>query len=151
MLGVRGPLWGRNFPLTVSAFSCSLPCFVNPPEDLIEVPPMAKKKSAADTYAVIETGGKQYMVKEGDVLRVERLKAEVGDKVAMERVLAVSDGENLSIGTPQVDKAVVNTTVQDHIRGEKVVSFKKKRRKGYSKKIGHRQELTVLNVESIKH
>ena len=110
---------------------------------------MAKKKSAADTYAVVETGGKQYMVKEGDVLRVERLKAEVGEKVKLDRVLAVSDGESLSIGTPQVEKAVVTSTVQDHIRGEKVVSFKKKRRKGYSRKQGHRQELTVLRVERI--
>jgi large subunit ribosomal protein L21 len=112
---------------------------------------MPKKKSSADAYAVVETGGKQYMVKEGDVLQVERLKAEVGAKVELDMVLAVSDGKKLALGTPQVEKAVVTSTVKDHIRGDKVVSFKKKRRKGYSKKIGHRQELTVLNVESIKH
>ena len=111
---------------------------------------MPKKKSAANTYAVVETGGKQYMVREGNVLQVELLKAEAGTKIELDRVLAVSDGKNLLLGKPHVEKAVVTATVKDHIRGEKVVSFKKKRRKGYSRKIGHRQELTVLSIESIK-
>jgi large subunit ribosomal protein L21 len=100
-------------------------------------------------YAVVQTGGKQYRVQEGDVLKVERLQAEVGGKVVLDPVLAVSDGKELTIGTPAVAKAKVASEVVDHIRGDKVVSFKKKRRKGYSKKIGHRQELTVLKITSI--
>lgn len=101
-------------------------------------------------YAVVETGGKQYRVKAGDILRVERLKAEAGKKVELRPVLAVSDGEKLQVGTPEIKDAEVTSTVIEHTRGNKVVSFKKKRRKGYSRKKGHRQELTVLKVESIQ-
>jgi large subunit ribosomal protein L21 len=102
-----------------------------------------------EAYAVIETGGKQYRVRENDALRVERLEAEVGSQVAIDAVLAVSDGKQLRVGTPRVEGASVSSTVLDHVRGEKVVSFKKKRRKGYSRKVGHRQELTVLRVDKI--
>ena len=102
-----------------------------------------------DPYAVVETGGKQYCVKQGDKLTVERLDAKVGGKVTLSDVLAVSDGKELSVGTPKVKGGKVSAKVLDHIRGPKVVSFKKKRRKGYSRKKGHRQELTVLQVQSI--
>ena len=101
-------------------------------------------------YAVIKTGGKQYRVKAGDILRVERLKAEAGKKVELRPVFAVSDGKKLEVGTPEIKNAKVTSRVIEHIRGKKVVSFKRKRRKGYSRKIGHRQESTVLKVESIK-
>lgn len=111
---------------------------------------MAKKESTIHAYAVIETGGKQYRVKANDVLRVEHLNAKAGEKVEIQPVLAASDGKKLQVGTPEVKNAKVVTTVIEHIRGDKVVSFKKKRRKGYSRKIGHRQALTVLKVESIK-
>ena len=110
---------------------------------------MPSKKSATEPYAVIETGGKQYRVKANDALRVERLKAEVGAKVQAGPVLAVSDGKKLQVGTPEIKDSKVTFTVLEHIRGNKVISFKKKRRKGYSRKKGHRQELTVLKVESI--
>lgn len=102
-----------------------------------------------DAYAVIETGGKQYRVKKGDSLTVERLDAEVGKKVALSSVLAVSDGKKLSVGTPEVSGKKVSAEVVDHIRGPKLTSYKKKRRKGFSKKIGHRQELTVLKIDKI--
>ena len=101
-----------------------------------------------DAYAVIETGGKQYMVKKGSVLEVDLLGAEAGKKVTLSRVLAVSDGKDLTIGAPTVEGATVSADVEANIRGSKVISFKKKRRKGFHKKIGHRQELTRIKVDS---
>ena len=103
-----------------------------------------------EAYAVVETGGKQYRVSTGDTLSVEKLEAEAGEKVELTSVLAVSDGEKLTIGTPTIADAKVVSTVIEQTRGPKVVSFKKKRRKGYSRKVGHRQSLTVLKVESIQ-
>ena len=102
-----------------------------------------------EAYAVVQTGGKQYMVKPGDTLEVERLHAEANTKIELVPVLALSDGKTLKIGVPAVDGAKVTCTVMAHRRDKKVVSFKKKRRKGYSRKKGHRQELTVLKVDSI--
>ena len=102
-----------------------------------------------DAYAVIETGGKQYRVKPNDTIQVERLDTPVGEKLSLDNVLAVSDGNALTIGNPSVEGATVTSSVLDHVRGDKVISFKKKRRKGYSRKQGHRQELTVLKIESI--
>lgn len=102
-----------------------------------------------DAYAVIETGGKQYRVKAGDVLDVEKLEAAPGETVTISRVLALNTGSGLTIGTPVVAGASVTATVVDQHRGEKVVNFKKKRRKGYHRKVGHRQSLTRLKVESI--
>ncbi len=103
-----------------------------------------------EAYAVVETGGKQYRVKPEDTLSVERLKVEAGESLDLERVLAVSDGESLKVGTPVVEGAKVTAKVVEHTRGQKVVNFKKKRRKGYSRKVGHRQELTVLKIEAIQ-
>ena len=102
-----------------------------------------------DAYAVIETGGKQYLVKQGDVLRVERLGAEPGARVDAARVLAVSDGTALTVGAPVVAGARVELELVKDLRGPKVVSFKKKRRKGYTKTIGHRQELSEVKVAAI--
>ena len=102
-----------------------------------------------EAYAVIETGGKQYRVSAGDTLKVEKLKTEVGQQVEL-NVLALSDGEKLQVGTPTIDDIKVTSTVVDHTRGDKVISFKKKRRKGYSRQKGHRQELTVLKVENVQ-
>lgn len=101
-----------------------------------------------DTYAVIETGGKQYMVKPGDKLKVERLPEKEGEKVSLNPI-AVSDGSNLSTDAAGTAGAKVTAEVVEHIRGKKVVAFKRKRRKGYKKKTGHRQNLTVLKVENI--
>ena len=101
-----------------------------------------------EAYAVIETGGKQYRVQEGDVLDIELLAVEEGASVAFD-TLAVSDGKELTVGTPLVEGAKVNVSVVENLRGKKIYSFKKKRRKGYRRKIGHRQELTKIKVESI--
>lgn len=103
-----------------------------------------------EAYAVVQTGGKQYRVKAGNTLRVERLDVEAGKKVELRPVLAVSDGKKLQVGTPEIKNAKVTSTVIEHVRGDKVISFKRKRRKGYSRKKGHRQNLTVLKVESIE-
>ena len=100
-------------------------------------------------YAVIETGGKQYRVSEGDVVRVESLPTAVGDEVSIEEVHLVADGENIQVGKPMVAGASVKGTVIDEGRGKKVVSFKKKRRKGYRRKIGHRQNYTALRIDKI--
>jgi large subunit ribosomal protein L21 len=100
-----------------------------------------------DAYAVIETGGKQYLVKKGSVLDVELLGAEAGKKVKLSRVLAISDGKDLTIGTPAVKGAVVTAELVVNKRGPKLISFKKKRRKGFHKKIGHRQPLAEIKIE----
>lgn len=102
-----------------------------------------------EAYAVIETGGKQYRVQAGDTLEVEKLDAEVGTTVEFDQVLAQSDGEVLTVGKPIIESAKVTVKVDDQIRGDKVISFKKKRRKGYTRKVGHRQSLTVITVQAL--
>jgi len=102
-----------------------------------------------EAYAVIETGGKQYRVEKDTVLSVELLGVEEGQTIEFDQVLATSDGTELTIGTPVVANAKVTATVVENYRGEKLVAFKKKRRKGYRRKIGHRQGLTLLKIESI--
>jgi large subunit ribosomal protein L21 len=101
-------------------------------------------------YAIIESGGKQYRVSAGDTLQVERLSVEAGKTFTFERVLLVSSEGKLTHGAPNVAKATVEADVVEHIRGEKVVAFKMKRRKGYHKKTGHRQELSVVRIKEIK-
>jgi len=101
-------------------------------------------------YAVLETGSKQYRVTAGDTLKIERLPTEKGASVTFERVLMVNADGKVSVGSPTVTGATVVADVVDHIRGEKKLTFKMKRRKGYHKAIGHRQELTVVKVKEIK-
>jgi len=103
-----------------------------------------------NAYAVIETGGKQYLVHQDDVFQVELLRADAGSEIEIKPVLAVSDGTTLTVGKPSVENASVKAVVVKHIRGPKVISFKMKRRKGYHRKKGHRQELTVLRIKEIK-
>lgn len=100
-------------------------------------------------YAVIETGGKQYRVQEGDVLSVEKLPVSAGDKVTLDKVLVYSDGKAVKVGTPYVNSAKVETTVVENGKGEKVIIFKYKSKKDYRKKQGHRQPYTMLQVDSI--
>lgn len=102
-----------------------------------------------DAYAVVETGGKQYRIKAGDVFDVERLEGEAGTKITLDRVLAISNGTELTVGTPVVAGASVAAEIVDQHRGEKVINYKKKRRKGYHRTVGHRQELTRVRVQSI--
>jgi large subunit ribosomal protein L21 len=101
-------------------------------------------------YAVLETGSKQYRVSAGDTLQVERLAVEAGQPVTFDRVLLVNNEGKLSVGSPTVASATVLADVLEHIRGEKKIAFKMKRRKGYHKTIGHRQELTVVKIKEIK-
>ena len=101
-------------------------------------------------YAVLETGSKQYRVSAGDRVEVERLAVEAGQPVTFERVLMVNNDGNISVGSPTVANASVVADVVEHIRGDKKIAFKMKRRKGYHKTIGHRQELTVVKIKEIK-
>lgn len=101
-------------------------------------------------YAVIETGGKQYRVAHGDTLEVERLEAEAGQSVTLDRVLLISNEGTATLGTPTVANASVAAEVVEHVRGPKKVAFKMKRRKGYHRKVGHRQELTRIKISEIK-
>jgi large subunit ribosomal protein L21 len=101
-------------------------------------------------YAVLETGSKQYRVSAGDKLEIERLAVEAGQPVTFDRVLLVSNEGKVSVGSPTVANATVLADVVEHIRGEKKVTYKLKRRKGYRKTIGHRQELTVVQIKEIK-
>ena len=102
-----------------------------------------------DAYAVVETGGKQYRVEKENIVDVELLDAEVGGEVELSSVLAVSDGNELTVGKPFVEGALVKAVVVEHRRGPKLVAFKKKRRKGYKRKVGHRQDLTRLKISDI--
>ena len=101
-------------------------------------------------YAVLETGSKQYRVTAGDTLEIERLAVEAGQPVTFDRVLLVSNDGKVRVGSPTVASASVVADVVEHIRGEKKVAFKMKRRKGYHKAIGHRQELTVVKIKEIR-
>lgn len=101
-------------------------------------------------YAVIETGSKQYRVTAGDTLEIERLDVEAGKPVTFDRVLLVNQDGKLTVGSPTVAKAVITADVVEHKRGEKKIAFKMKRRKGYHRTVGHRQELTVVKINEIK-
>ena len=100
-------------------------------------------------YAVVETGSKQYRVAAGDTIVIERLAVEAGQPVTFDRVLLVNNDGKVSVGAPTVSGATVVADVVEHKRGPKVTSFKMKRRKGYHKTIGHRQEQTVVKVKEI--
>ena len=98
-------------------------------------------------YAIIATGGKQYKVSEGDVIRVEKLAAEAGDSVTFDQVLAVSD-KKLKVGD-DVANATVSATVVENGRGKKVIVYRYKRKSGYHKKNGHRQAYTQVKIDKI--
>jgi large subunit ribosomal protein L21 len=100
-------------------------------------------------YAVIKTGGKQYRVKEGDLLEIEKLGAEKGQKINFDQVLLIEDESRVLVGTPVVENAVVRAEVVENYKGDKVLIFKKKRRKQYRRTKGHRQELTKVRIEKI--
>jgi large subunit ribosomal protein L21 len=100
-------------------------------------------------YAVLETGSKQYRVSAGDTLEIERLDVEAGKPFTFDRVLFVG-GDKISVGGPTVSGATIVADVVEHKRGEKKVAFKMRRREGYHKTIGHRQELTVIKIKEIK-
>jgi len=103
----------------------------------------------AKVYAIIKTGGKQYRISPGDVLRVERLPGERGDEVILDQVLLVTDGDAVQVGQPLVPNATVRTQIVRQGKGKKVLIFKKKRRKNYRRKQGHRQLFTALQINEI--
>ena len=100
-------------------------------------------------YAVVETSGRQYRVSSGDTIEVDRLSGEVGDTVTLPNVLLLSDGTEVTIGAPRLPEARVEACIVAHKRGEKIIIFKHKRRKGYRRKQGHRQSLTALRITGI--
>lgn len=99
-------------------------------------------------YAVIETGGKQYRVQEGDVITVEKLNAEAGEKVTFDKVLLMSDGKEVKVGTPYLAETVTGSVVENG-KGKKVIIFKYKAKKDYRKKQGHRQPYTMVQIDSL--
>jgi large subunit ribosomal protein L21 len=101
-------------------------------------------------YAVIETGSKQYRITPGDTITVESLDIEEGKEATLDRVLFVANEGKFSVGTPIIDKATIVADVIKHTRGPKTIAFKMKRRKGYHRTVGHRQEQTVLKIKEIK-
>ena len=101
-------------------------------------------------YAVIETGGKQYRVSPGQTLEVDRLDCEPGKPFTLDRVLFVSNEGKTSIGSPTVAQTSIVVDIVEHFRGEKKIAFKMKRRKGYHRTVGHRQEMTRIKVGEIK-
>lgn len=100
-------------------------------------------------YAIIATGGKQYKVSKGDVIRIEKLNAEAGDEVTFDQVLMISNDDNTVVGNPVIDKATVTAKVSRSGRGKKVIVFKYKAKKHYSKKQGHRQPYTEVVIDQI--
>ncbi|WP_406685571.1 50S ribosomal protein L21 [Seonamhaeicola sp. MEBiC1930] len=100
-------------------------------------------------YAIVEIAGHQFKVEKDQKVFVNRLQTEEGKKVAFDNVLLVADGDNVTVGAPAIDGAQVGAKVVKHLKGDKVIVFKKKRRKGYRVKNGHRQALTEIVIESI--
>jgi len=100
-------------------------------------------------YAIIATGGKQYKVAEGDIIRVEKLGVETGETVKFDQVLAVN-GKTLVVGTPTVSGATVTGTVVNNGKAKKIIVYKYKAKKGYRRKQGHRQQYTAVKIDKIK-
>uniref|UniRef100_A0A7C3Z1N8 Large ribosomal subunit protein bL21 n=1 Tax=Desulfobacca acetoxidans TaxID=60893 RepID=A0A7C3Z1N8_9BACT len=100
-------------------------------------------------FAIVQTGGKQYRVSPGDILRVERLPGNRGDEVLLEQVLLVADGDAIQVGQPLVPGARVVSEILRQGKGKKVLVFKKKRRKNYRRRQGHRQLYTALEIKEI--
>jgi large subunit ribosomal protein L21 len=100
-------------------------------------------------FAIVETGGKQYRVREGQQVKVSKLQAEAGSEITLDKVLVVGEGGDVQIGQPYVEQARVVCDVLNHGREKKIIVFKKKRRKDYRKKQGHRQDFTTLRVKAI--
>ena len=100
-------------------------------------------------YAIVSTGGKQYKVREGEVLRIEKIPGEVGSPVSFDQVLMVGDGESISIGRPSLEGAAVTARIVEQGKANKLIVFKYKRRKRYRRKQGHRQSYTAVKIDAI--
>ncbi len=101
-------------------------------------------------YAIIAAGGKQYKIQEGEILKVEKISGEVGAPVSFDRVLMFSEDENVSIGRPVLDNIVVRGHIVEQGKAKKIIVFKYKKRKGYRRKKGHRQQFTEVKIDSIE-
>ena len=101
-------------------------------------------------YAIVDSGGKQYKVQEGEILRVEKLAGEVGENVSFDNILMFSDGDNVNIGTPLLEDVAVSGHIVEQGKAKKIIVFKYKRRKRYRRKQGHRQQFTAVKIDSIK-
>ncbi len=100
-------------------------------------------------YAVVNTGGKQYKVKAGDILRVEKIPGDVGSPVTFDKVLMVADGEEVTVGQPVLENTSVKGTIVEQGKAKKIIVFKYKRRKRFRRKQGHRQAFTAVKIDSI--
>lgn len=100
-------------------------------------------------YAIVEIAGQQFKVAKDQKVFVNRLSGEEGDSISFDKVLLTGDGDNITLGAPAIDGALVGAKITRHLKGDKVIVFKKKRRKGYRKKNGHRQALTEIVIENI--
>ena len=101
-------------------------------------------------YAIINSGGKQYKIQKGEILRVEKSSGEIGNHVSFDRVLMFSDGEDVRIGTPLLDNVVVQGHIVEQGKSKKILVFKYKRRKRYRRKQGHRQQYTAVKIDGIE-
>jgi large subunit ribosomal protein L21 len=101
-------------------------------------------------YAVVRTGGKQYRVCEGDIVKVEKLAGEIGDRVTLGDVLFIGGNDEVKIGVPLVENAKVTGEIVSQVKAKKILVFKKKRRKSYSRQRGHRQQQTALKITGIE-
>jgi large subunit ribosomal protein L21 len=101
-------------------------------------------------YAVVESGGKQYRVQEGEILRVEKIPGDIGNSVTFDKVLMFSDGANVNIGSPSLEGAAVSGHIVEQGKAKKIIVFKYKKRKRYRRKLGHRQQYTAIQIDSIK-
>jgi len=107
-------------------------------------------KEAKSMYAVVSTGGKQYRIQEGDILRVEKIPGEIGSAVSFDKVLMISDGDNMKLGQPIVEEATVQGHIIEQGKAKKIIVFKYKRRKRYRRKKGHRQQYTAIKIDRIE-
>ena len=101
-------------------------------------------------YAIVKTGGKQYKIHEGDIIRIEKIDGNIGNPISFDQVLMFSDGENTSIGQPVLDNVAVKGHIVEQGKGKKIIVFKYKRRKRFRRKQGHRQQFTAVQIDAIK-
>jgi large subunit ribosomal protein L21 len=101
-------------------------------------------------YAIVEIAGQQFKVQKDQKIFVHRLDAQEGDKIDFDQVLLVDNGGKVTLGAPAIEGAKITATVGSHVKGDKVIVFKKKRRKGYRKRNGHRQQFTAITINDIK-
>ena len=117
--------------------------------DFLGCAPLGLIELRTSMYAVFQTGGKQFRAEPGGRLRIPSLDAEPGDSISFGEVLLASDGDKVTVGTPMVDGAAVKAEVLRHGKSDKIIVFKRKRRKGYRKKQGHRQKFTEVRIGEI--